>query len=140
MAKMNMGAVAAKVGGMAAGLSVAGAIQKYLDGTSNEGLKNTYGPLAMVAAGVYGPHLSGGKPGDAISSACDAIMLKGLNKLMTRNFPTFLAGTDDDVSGPYLDDTVAGYPTADEQIVSGYGSEQVAGYGSDDNSVSGLVH
>lgn len=139
MAKMNMSGVVAKVGGGVAGLAIAGAVQRYLEKTNNPGLMNTYGPLGMIAAGVYGPHFTGGKAGDTISSACDALLYKGLNTLMVKNFPSFLAGADDEVSGPYYDDSVSGYPTTDETIASGYGSEPVAGYG-DDNPVSGLVH
>lgn len=136
---MNMGAVAAKLGGMTAGLAVSGAIQKYLEGTANEGLKKTWGPLGMIALGVYGPSLAGGKGGDAISSACDAIMMKGLNTMMTKNFPNFLAGPDDDISG--FDDTVAGYGAADDMIVSGPGDYDTNVSGpSNSDDVSGFIH
>lgn len=127
MAKMNMGAVASKVGGIAAGLAVGGAIQKYLNGTTNEALKKTYGPLAMIAAGVYLPGIMG--KSDVLEHAATAIMTKGVNSLMVGNFPSFIAGLDDDTVSGY-DDEVSGYPTSDDVIVSGpYDEAPVSGIG-----------
>lgn len=127
MAKMNMGAVASKVGGIAAGLAVGGAIQKYLNGTSNPALRNTYGPLAMIVAGAYLPGLMG--KSDVLEHAATAIMTKGVNSLMVNNFPSFIAGLDEDAVSGY-DDGVSGYATADEVIVSGpYDTDEVSGIG-----------
>lgn len=135
--KMNMGAVASKLGGMTAGIMVGGIAANYFK-------KNSFNPLfaslGMIAAGVYAPALMGsGKEGFA-QHAGDALIVKGLNTFLVDKL-SFIAGPEDEVSGPYADDTVAGYASADENIVSGYGEEQVAGMSSgDDYSVSGLVN
>ena len=116
MAKMNMQAVASKVGGMAGGLAVAGAIQRYINNTGNTALATTWGPLGMIVAGAYLPSMA---KNPMVGHAADAIMVKGINAFLTNKFPNFIAGTDDDeVSGLY-DDSVAGYPTSDEVIVNG---------------------
>lgn len=129
MAKMNMAAVASKVGGMAGGLAVAGALQRYLNSSGNAALANTWGPLGMIVGGAYLPSLVG-KGNQMIAHAGDAIMVKGVNAFLTSKFPNFIAGADE-VSGPY-DESVAGYPTSDEVIVSGpyTTDDSVAGIGS----------
>lgn len=129
MAKMNMQAVAAKVGGMAGGLAVAGALQRYLNNSGNTALSTVWGPLGMIIGGAYLPSLVG-KGSTMVAHAGDAIMVKGVNAFLTNKFPNFIAGPDDEVSGPW-DDSVNGYPTADEVIVSGpyEMSDSVAGIG-----------
>jgi hypothetical protein len=117
MAKMNMQAVAAKVGGMAGGLALAGAVQRYPNNTSNPTLATTWGPLGMIIVGAYLPSIAG-KGSAMVAHAGDAIMVKGINAFLTSKFPSFIAGPDDVVSGPY-DESVGGYPTSDEVIVSG---------------------
>lgn len=131
MAKMNMAAVASKVGGYAGGLALAGAVQRYLNNTGKPTLSSTWGPLGMIAAGVYLPGLVG-KGNAMVAHAADAIMMKGVNGFLTNKFPNFIAGAEDEmVSGPY-DDSVAGYPTSDEVIVSGPydydNSDKVSGF------------
>lgn len=118
MPKMNMAAVASKVGGMAGGLAVAGALQRYLNSSGNTALASTWGPLGMIIGGAYLPSLVG-KGNAMVAHAGDAIMVKGVNAFLTSKFPNFIAGAEDDgVSGPY-DDSLAGYPTSEEVIVSG---------------------
>lgn len=131
MAKINMAAVASKVGGMAGGLAVAGALQRYLNSSGNTALASTWGPLGMIVAGAYLPSMVG-KGNVMIAHAGDAIMVKGVNAFLTSKFPNFIAGAEDELSGPY-DDSVAGYPTSDEVIVSGPGygydnSDKVSGF------------
>ncbi|MDO7886828.1 hypothetical protein [Hymenobacter cheonanensis] len=129
MAKMNMAAVASKVGGMAGGLAVAGALQRYLNSSGNTALATTWGPLGMIVGGAYLPSLVG-KGNQMIAHAGDAIMVKGVNAFLTSKFPNFIAGAEDELSGPY-DDSVSGYPTSDEVIVSGPydNSDNVSGIG-----------
>ena len=129
MAKMNMAAVASKVGGMAGGLAVAGALQRYLNSSGNAALASTWGPLGMIIGGAYLPSMVG-KGNLMIAHAGDAIMVKGVNAFLTSKFPNFIAGAEDELSGPY-DDSVAGYPASDEVIVSGVGydnSDKVSGF------------
>lgn len=136
MAKMNMGAVASKLGGMTAGIMVGGIAANYL---KKNNLNPLYASLGMIAAGVYAPSLMGGAGKDSFAQhAGDALIVKGLNTFLVDKL-SFIAGPEDEVSGPYGDDSVSGYAAADENIVSGYGQEQVSGYG-DDHSVAGLIH
>jgi hypothetical protein len=122
--KINMAAVAQKVGGIAAGTVAGGMLFKYLKGVPS--LEKYAGPI-MIAAGVYAPQLiNKGKPGIA-QHAGDALIAKGVNTVIVANFGGFgglVSGVDDDVVAGLEDDSVAGYPTSDETIVSGiYGEE-----------------
>lgn len=126
MAKMNMQAVASKVGGMAAGVMAGGVVANYL---KKNNFSPLYGSIGMVVAGAYLPKMAGEKPGGMLGHMGDALIVKGLNNFLVDKF-SFLAGPDDEVSGPY-DDSVSGYPTADEVIVSGpyEVSDSVSGIG-----------
>ena len=128
MQKINMAAVAQKVAGMGAGVVAGGMIKKYL---TTAGLNTNYIALGLIAAGVYAPSLIGkGKPG-MVNHMGDALIVKGANELLEKNFPSLISGLEDDVVSGYGDDSVAGYDTSDETIVSGYSDDM-------DGSVSGV--
>lgn len=131
MAKMNMGAVASKVTGIAAGLAVGGALQRYIEKTgASDSVKEFLAPLAMIVAGAYAPNFMG--KSDVLDHAATAIMTKGVNTILVKKFGGtngFLAGLDDDTVSGY-DDEVSGYPTSDDVIVSGpYDEAPVSGIG-----------
>ncbi|GAA4366835.1 hypothetical protein GCM10023185_38260 [Hymenobacter saemangeumensis] len=123
-----------KVAGLAAGTVAAGFVQK---GISKLGLSGMLSNVAIIAVGALGPDLLG-KKNALIGHAGDAVIVKGVNGILTEHFPNLISGVEDDVAGPY--DDVAGIygeegdyevGDVDEQgFVSGAEEENVAGINS----------
>lgn len=97
MKKINFKGLGVKTAGLAIGAASAGFVQKGID---KLGLTGIMADVAMIAVGALGPDLIGKK--DPLTDfAGTAIMTHGIKSALKRQFPSLIAGVDDD--------TVAGY-------------------------------
>ena len=135
MRKINFKGLTTKAAGLAAGTVAAGFVQK---GVAKLGLTGIMSNMAIVAVGALGPDLLGQKS-PLMQHAGDAVMVKGINGLLTQYFPSLISGIED-VAGPY--DNVSGYG---DYEVSGYGDDEVGDVdsegivaGADEEPVSGI--
>lgn len=97
MRKINFKGLTTKAAGLAAGTAAAGIVQKGVD---KLGLTGMMSDLAVIAVGAVGPDLLG-KKDPLFEHAGTAIMVKGINGILKRQFPSLISGTEDDydVSG-----------------------------------------
>lgn len=135
MRKINFKGLTTKAAGLAAGTVAAGFVQK---GVSKLGLTGPLSNLAIIAVGALAPDMLGQKS-PLMQHAGDAVMVKGINGILTQYFPSLISGVDDNVAGPY--DNVAGaygdYEVAgpDDEVGDVDGEGFVSG--ADDEPVSG---
>lgn len=123
MRKVNFKGLTTKAAGLAAGTVAAGFVQK---GIAKLGLTGIMSNMAVIAVGALGPDLLGQKS-PMVISAGDAIMVKGLNGILTQYFPSLISGVED-VSGIYGEGDYEEVGDVEEQgIVSGAEEDSVAG-------------
>ncbi|MDO7873678.1 hypothetical protein Q5H93_02955 [Hymenobacter sp. ASUV-10] len=109
MKQINFKGLGTKVAGLAAGTVAAGFVQK---GISKLGLSGMLSNVAIIAVGALGPDLLG-KRNPLIGFAGDAVMVKGINGIITEQFPSLISGTED-VAGAYGDYEVG--DAADDEV------------------------
>lgn len=124
--KINFAEIGQRIGGIAAGVTAAGVVRRYL--TNSVKMKETTVDAILIGVGVFGPSLAGKNP--MLQHAGDAIIAKGVDAILRDKMGNFVAGVEDGVYGTHDEyDGVGYYPTSDETIVSGI-EDGVAGTGS----------